>query len=167
MSLTVLHLAANRWWTGSADPVIQLASGLRARGHRVLLGVIPGDRFEAKAREAGFDIVPGLDLQARFQPFAFMRDVRRLSKVVAREGVDVIHCHHSHDHWLGMLIRDARDDRLVPVVRTFHAFRAVKSGRLARWLTSAFPPSACSASRAWPICRASRALPTRSRSVTS
>jgi len=58
MSLTVLHLAANRWWTGSADPVIQLASGLRARGHRVLLGVIPGDRFEAKAREAGFDIVP-------------------------------------------------------------------------------------------------------------
>src|SRR5256885_1726259 len=124
MSLTVLHLAANRWWTGSADPVIQLASGLRARGHRVLLGVIPGDRFEAKAREAGFDLVPGLDLQARFQPFAFMRDVRRLSKVVAREGVDVIHCHHSHDHWLGMLIRDARDDRLVPVVSAFRLLRA-------------------------------------------
>src|ERR1043166_1740819 len=102
MSLTVLHLAANRWWTGSADPVIQLASGLRARGHRVLLGVIPGDRFEAKAREAGFDIVPDLDLQARFQPFAFIRDVRRLSKVVAREGVDVIHCHHSHDIEAGL-----------------------------------------------------------------
>jgi len=134
MSLTVLHLAANRWWTGSADPVIQLAGGLRARGHRVLLGVIPGDRFEAKAREAGFDIVPGLSLQARLQPFAFVRDVRRLSTVVAREAVDVIHCHHSHDHWLGMLIRDSRDDRLVPVVRTFHAFRAVKNGRLARWL---------------------------------
>ena len=134
MSLTVLHLAANRWWTGSADPVIQLASGLRARGHRVLLGVIPGDRFEAKAREAGFDIVPGLSLQARLQPFALVRDVRRLSAVVGHEGVDVIHCHHSHDHWLSMLIRDARDERLVPVVRTFHAFRAVKSGRLARWL---------------------------------
>ena len=129
MSLTVLHLAANRWWTGSADPVIQLASGLRARGHRVLLGVIPGDRFEAKAREAGFDIVPGLDLQARFQPFAFMRDVRRLSKVVAREGVDVIHCHHSHDHWLGMLIRDARDDRLVPVVARHPQVREVMRTR--------------------------------------
>src|SRR5437870_5057675 len=134
MSLTVLHLAANRWWTGSADPVIQLASGLRARGHRVLLGVIPGDRFEAKAREAGFDIVPGLDLQARLQPLALLRDVRRLSAVIRDEGVDVIHCHHSHDNWLGRLIRDACDDRLVPVVRTFHAFRAVKSGRLARWL---------------------------------
>ena len=134
MSLTVLHLAANRWWTGSADPVIQLTTGLRARGHRVLLGVIPGDRFEAKARAAAVDIVPGLSLQTSLQPFAFVRDVRRLSAVVRDESVDVIHCHHSHDHWLSMLIRDARDDRLVPVVRTFHAFRAVKSGRLARWL---------------------------------
>lgn len=134
MSLTVLHLAANRWWTGSADPVVRLATGLRARGHRVLLGVIPGDRFEAKAREAGLDLVPGLILRARFQPLAFVRDVRRLSALVRGESVDVIHCHHSHDHWLSMLIRDERDDRMVPVVRTFHAFRAVKRGRAARWL---------------------------------
>src|SRR5262249_51980057 len=134
MSLTVLHLAANRWWTGSADPVIHLATGLRARGHRVLLGVIPGDRFETKARGAGVDVVPDLNLQARLHPLAILRDVRRLSAVIRRDGVDVIHCHHSHDHWLSMLIRDARDDRLVPVVRTFHAFRAVKGGRLARWL---------------------------------
>jgi glycosyltransferase involved in cell wall biosynthesis len=134
MSLTVLHLAANRWWTGGADPVIHLASGLRARGHRVLLGVIPGDRFEAKAREAGLDLVPGLSLRARWPPFAFVRDVRRLRALVRDESVDVIHCHHSHDHWLSMLIRGSRNDRLVPVVRTFHAFRAVRSGRIARWL---------------------------------
>ena len=51
--LVVLHLVANRWWTGSADPVIQLVRGLGARGHRVLLGLIPGAHFEDKAREAG------------------------------------------------------------------------------------------------------------------
>ena len=85
MSLTVLHLAANRWWTGSADPVIHLATGLRARGHRVLLGVIPGDRFETKARAAGVDVVPGLTLQARLQPLALLRDVRRLSAVIRNE----------------------------------------------------------------------------------
>ena len=51
--LVVLHLAANRWWTGSADPTIRLAVGLRARGHRILLGAIPGDRFESNTREAG------------------------------------------------------------------------------------------------------------------
>ena len=63
--LTILQLAANRWWTGSADPIIRVAVGLRERGHRILLGVIPGDRFEAKAREAGFEPVAGLALNAR------------------------------------------------------------------------------------------------------
>ena len=53
--LTVMHLVANRWWTGSAEPVIRLLTGLRGRGHRVLLGLIAGDRFEQKAREAGLD----------------------------------------------------------------------------------------------------------------
>jgi len=134
MSLCVLHLAANRWWTGSADPVIRMVTALRARGHRALLGVIPGDRFEAKAREAGVDIVAGLSLRARVDPLAFVRDVRRLRAIVRSEGVQVIHCHHSHDHWLSMLVRGARRGGPVPVVRTFHNFRSVKSGRIAQWL---------------------------------
>ena len=47
--MTILQLAANRWWTGSADPVIHLVTGLSARGHRVLLGIVRGDRFEVGA----------------------------------------------------------------------------------------------------------------------
>ena len=80
--LTVLHLAANRWWTGSADPVLRLLDGLRRRGHRPLLGVIPGDRFEAKAREAGFEPLPGLSLTPHMAPAAFVRDVMRLRRFV-------------------------------------------------------------------------------------
>jgi len=134
-SLTVLHLAANRWWTGSADPVLRLLDGLRRRGHRPLLGVIPGDRFEAKARDAGFDPVPGVSLAPPLAPGAFLRDVARLRRLVRHEGVQVIHVHHSHDHWLAMLVRarlDAR--RSVPIVRTFHNLRSVRSGTLERWL---------------------------------
>src|SRR3989442_1673928 len=54
-SLRVLNLVANRWWTGSADPALRLTLGLRARGHHALLGLAPGDKFEAKAREAGVE----------------------------------------------------------------------------------------------------------------
>ncbi len=133
-ALTVLHLVTNRWWTGSADPVIRLVAGLKARGHRVLLGAIAGDRFESKAREAGLALIPGLRLEPRFMPLAFARDLARLRAVVRTEGVDVIHCHHSHDHWLGLLARGARRGVRVPVVRTFHNFRSVKRGRLAAWL---------------------------------
>ena len=130
-ALTVLHLVANRWWTGSADPVLRLLDGLRRRGHRPLLGVIPGDRFEAKAREAGFEPLPGLRLTSRLAPLAFARDVARLRSTVRAEQVDVIHAHHSHDHWLAML---ARAGTAVPVVRTFHNLRSVRNGRLDRWL---------------------------------
>lgn len=130
MSLSILHLAANRWWTGSADPTIQLIAGLRARGHRVLLGVIPGDRFEAKAREAGLDLVEGLRLEPRFDVRGITADVARVRRVIREAHVDVVHAHHSHDHWLGWLAAGRR----VPVVRTFHNRRSVKVSRLARWL---------------------------------
>jgi phosphatidylinositol alpha-1,6-mannosyltransferase len=130
-ALVVLHLAANRWWTGSADPTIRLVTGLRQRGHRVLLGAIPGDRFEAKAREAGIALVAGLRLDPRAGPVALARDALRLRALVRTEGVDVVHVHHSHDHWLAALARPRRGGRRAPVVRTFHSLRAVRRDRLA------------------------------------
>ncbi|HEV8613920.1 MAG TPA: glycosyltransferase family 4 protein [Methylomirabilota bacterium] len=140
--LTILHLAANRWWTGSADPTIRLATGLRARGHRVLLAVIPGDRFESKAREAELDLVDGVRLQARLAPVALVRDVLRLRAVVHAHGVDILHAHHSHDHWLALLVRPRRaDGSRAAVVRTFHNARSVKRGLVSRALhrrTAAF-----------------------------
>jgi glycosyltransferase involved in cell wall biosynthesis len=131
-ALTVLHLAANRWWTGNADPVIHLVAGLRKRGHRVLLGLIPGDRFEAKAREAGIEPVAGLELRTRVSPLAFARDVRVLRSLVREEGVDLVHAHQSHDHWLAMLAAAGGGLR-VPVARTFHNVRSVRRGRAAAW----------------------------------
>jgi len=129
--LTVLHLAANRWWTGSADPIIHLVSGLRARGHRVLLGLIPGDRFETKAKQAGLEVVDGLHMDARLGPRALARDVLRVRSLIRDENVDIVHTHHSHDHWLAVLTRPKRaQGGRTPVVRTFHNLRAVRRDRL-------------------------------------
>ena len=127
--LTVLHLVANRWWTGSADPVIRLVQGLRARGHHVLLGLIPGDRFEAKAREAGIEPLPGLSLEAKVDPLGLARDLRTLRRLVRDKAVDVVHVHHSHDHWLGQLCHGR-----AALVRTFHNHRSVGLGWPARAL---------------------------------
>jgi glycosyltransferase involved in cell wall biosynthesis len=126
--LTILHLVANRWWTGSAEPVIRLSIGLRARGHRVRLGIIAGDRFEQKAREAGFEPLGGLSLEVRGNPLRALADRRRLREIVRAEEVDVIHVHHSHDHWLAWLGRGP-----AALVRTFHNRRAVRR----RWPTTA------------------------------
>lgn len=126
--LTVLHLVANRWWTGSAEPVIRLVRALRTRGHRALLGLIPGDRFEEKAREAGIEPVGGLSLEVQFHPVRLSRDIAALRRLVRAEGVDVVHAHHSHDHWLGLSCRGE-----AALVRTFHNRRSVKR----RWPSTA------------------------------
>jgi len=121
--LRVLHLAANRWWTGSADPIVRLLNGLQQRGHRVLLGIVRGDRFEVKAREAGIPLLSDLSLNPHFRPRDFLKDLLRLRRLVARNDIQIIHCHHSHDHWLGALCRSA-----AALVRTFHSLRAIKAG---------------------------------------
>ncbi len=131
--MTILHLAANRWWTGSADPIIHLVTGLSARGHRVLLGIVRGDRFEIKAREAGIEPLADLDLRPHGRPGPIVRDVLRLRALIARERVDVVHAHHSHDHWLARLATLAQRRR-VALARTFHNRRAVKTGLVARQL---------------------------------
>jgi glycosyltransferase involved in cell wall biosynthesis len=127
--LTILHLVANRWWTGSAEPVIRLLTGLRGRGHRVLLGLIAGDRFEQKAREAGLEPLPGLSLEVRGNPVHTLADLHRVRQAVRAEGVDVVHVHHSHDHWLGWLGRGRAG-----LVRTFHNARAVRLSWPSPWL---------------------------------
>ena len=119
--LTVLHVVANRWWTGSAEPVLRLVLGLQARGHRVLLGLAAGDRFETKAREAGIEPLEDLRLDVKSGPAAIVRDARRLRNLVTREGVDVVHVHHGHDHWLGWWGHGT-----AALIRTFHNLRSVR-----------------------------------------
>jgi len=133
-ALTVLHLATNRWWTGSADPTIQLASAQQAQGHRVLLAVPPGDRFEAKAREAGLTVLDGFHLRARLAPVQIARDAARLRRAAREHAVDVLHAHHSHDHWLAVLARPTVGSGRPPVARTFHTLRAVKRDAASRRL---------------------------------
>jgi L-malate glycosyltransferase len=118
--LTVLHVVANRWWTGSAEPTLRLVVGLRARGHHALLALAGGDRFEAKARETGVQPVEGLRLDVKSGLAVIVGDARRLGAFVRREGVDVVHAHHSHDHWLGWWGHGR-----AALVRTFHNERAV------------------------------------------
>jgi glycosyltransferase involved in cell wall biosynthesis len=127
--LTILHLVANRWWTGSAEPVLRLVLGLRARGHRALLGLAPGDKFEAKAREAGVDPVEGLRLDVKSRPLAVVGDASRLRSIVKSEGVDLVHAHHGHDHWLGWWGHGS-----AALVRTFHNERAVRTSWPDSWL---------------------------------
>src|SRR5262249_34684081 len=72
--------------------------------------------------------LPGLSLEARVSPRGVLGDIRAIRRLVASERIDVIHSHHSHDHWLAWLARGR-----AALVRTFHNQRAVSG----RWPTTA------------------------------
>ena len=103
--------------------------------------------------------------------------------------IDIVHAHHSHDHWLSLLDPAPARRRAAPavLVRTFHNVRSVKrsaAGRAAatgarrrcsrcrarsrraaaRW---GCRPSACVGSPARPTCRASAPPATAARSARS
>lgn len=130
-SLRLLHLVANRWWTGSADPALGLAVTLRRRGHEVAFACIRGDALEARARAAGLPPADGLSLEPTARPWGLLRDVRAIRALVRSRGVQVVHAHLTHDHWLAAL---ALRGTAVRLVRTVHHRRAVRADPLARWL---------------------------------
>jgi glycosyltransferase involved in cell wall biosynthesis len=88
-----------------------------------MLGLIAGDRFEVKAREADITPMAGLSLEVGFHPVATAGDILRLRRLIRRDGVDIVHVHHSHDHWLGEISRGS-----AALVRTFHNQGAVRGG---------------------------------------
>jgi glycosyltransferase involved in cell wall biosynthesis len=129
--LRILHVVANRWWTGSADPALDLARTLQARGHAVWFACIPGDALEAHVRESGVALVEGLSLERTARPWRIAAQVRGLRRMLRRLEIDVVHAHQTHDHWLAAAGRLGTAAR---VVRTVHHRRAVHGGPAARWL---------------------------------
>ena len=127
----VLHLIANRWWTGGADPALDLARSLRRRGHEVLFACIGGDALEAQARAAGLPPVETISLERTARPWVLVRDLRGLRRLVTERRVDLVHAHLTHDHWLTALAIMGTGVRLV---RTVHHRRALRRGPAARWL---------------------------------
>lgn len=129
--LRILHVVANRWWTGSADPALDLACRLRDRGHEVAFACIRGDVLEARVRAAGLPLVDGVSLERTGRPWGLLADVAGLGRILRARAIDVVHAHQTHDHWLAALARLGGGTRLV---RTVHHRRAVHGGPAGRWL---------------------------------
>lgn len=92
---------------------------------------IRGDALEAKARAVGMVPAGGLSLERTARPRILAADVRELRRLVRERGIEVVHAHQSHDHWLAILALARGRARLV---RSVHHRRAVHRGLATRWL---------------------------------
>ena len=129
--LRVLHVVANPWWTGSADPALDLARALKERGHSVWFACVRGDVLETHVRAAGIPLLEGVSLERTARPWRLASQTRGIRRALRDLEIDLVHAHQTHDHWVAALGRRGTGTRLV---RTVHHRRAAHSGPVARWL---------------------------------
>lgn len=101
--MKVLHLYANWKWTGPAEPAVNLAAGLAARGVEVSFACgrsVAGleNEIEGALAEREVAIVDGLRLGKHRHPLMDPLDRRALRKVVERLRPEILHCHLPNDH---------------------------------------------------------------------
>jgi glycosyltransferase involved in cell wall biosynthesis len=120
-----LHLFSDWKWTGPADPVVTLCDHLGRAGVDVALAFrnAPPDFAERTVGKAvvrrGVPVEDALRLNRYFSVRDWVHDVRAIHGRAAARGVDIIHCHLTHDHSLAVLSLFGRRKRPL-LVRTDH-----------------------------------------------
>jgi len=130
--MKVLHLVSRYRWTGCAEPAVNLCRFLAAAGVDSRLCCVPGGSLEREARELGTLLAPATALGRNYTPWGILSAARRLARYVASEGIDLLHAHTSHDHWLAGLSTRLSASPAVPLVRTHHETRRIRTGRVWR-----------------------------------
>jgi glycosyltransferase involved in cell wall biosynthesis len=97
--LRILHVyPKDDTFTGAAIQLFELVTGLKARGHDVVLATRPSDRWEARTRSAGITYYP--------VPMRSEVDVRsavRLARIVRRHGIEVVHAQKGRARTLALM----------------------------------------------------------------
>ena len=114
--LRVLHIASFNRWTGAAAPAFAEAESLRLAGHDAHYLYVGGANLETRLGGLHWSHP---DLERRSP----LRSLRTLRRLVARIDPQIVHTHLTNDHILAILAVPRR----VPVVRTFHSTRTLRS----------------------------------------
>lgn len=123
-------------WNGEVKIVGELAERLPSRGFRVSLATNPKAHVLTRIDTDSLTVVP-LELNKKKPGVlrALPRDLRKLADFIRAEQVDLIHSHASFDTWTAALA--LRRYRLhVPLVRTKHNVKKIRTGAVNRWYYS-------------------------------
>ena len=90
--LNILQTCFSESWGGLELQALEVTKQLRNRTHRVWLACMRGSRLEKEANAAGIEVLP-LNVSGYVHPIA----ISKLTQLIRREGIDIIHCQHSKD----------------------------------------------------------------------
>ncbi|GAB6099423.1 glycosyltransferase family 4 protein [Halanaerocella petrolearia] len=117
--LNILHIHSAKHFGGGEVHLYQLAKGLSARGHNLILAL----------REPMVEKFSELDVKIEELPLRNVLDlssITRLVKIITENQVDIIHVHRGKGYWLG--ITSAKLARRGKVVATRHILKPLGKG---------------------------------------
>jgi|GEM_PF-184801 len=130
-SLSVLITITDPWWNAAGYLAVELAAGLRDRGHQVWVMGRPGTPALAKAAGLGIPTI-GLPLH-RQDPVSVTRNILRIRSILRELPVTLInaHCPMGHSHVAAALFGMGRN---TPMIRTVCDPRPPYCNIANRWL---------------------------------
>jgi glycosyltransferase involved in cell wall biosynthesis len=110
--LTIVHTEWSKGWGGQEIRIVSEASGVGARGHRVVIAARPECQILARASAAGLATYP-LPMRNGFD----LRAIAALGRIIRREQADIVNTHSSVDSWVGAFAAKLTRTKLI---RTRH-----------------------------------------------
>lgn len=126
----VLVLYSYRYWTGAAEPALTLARDLGRAGHSVRVAV---DRLRAgniaqRAQALDLSLLDGVRCSSHAMPWQSLRDIWLLRRHLRTLRGAIVHCHLTHDHWLGYGSLRGNGLGSHRLVRSIHLERSLGAG---------------------------------------
>ncbi len=119
MSLRILLTDFHRVGGGQVEYVLSLAEQLRAAGHEPAIAARADSRLAAECRERELRLYDAFYFSRGMRPLEFWKDLRRASRLLRSDVIDLVHVNGSQDHWVFALARWRTRSR-IPIVRTRH-----------------------------------------------
>ena len=127
--LSILHTESSTGWGGQEIRILTEATGMIARGHKVVLVTPPEAEIAPAAVKRG---IPTVTLPIAWKNWAGFRAMRAYLKAHGHE-FDVINTHSSTDSWL-VAAACATLTKTPPLVRTRHVSTTIHNKLTTKWL---------------------------------
>ncbi|MEN8264223.1 MAG: glycosyltransferase family 4 protein [Nitrospirota bacterium] len=131
--MKILHTEASTGWGGQEIRILREVTGMRDRGHEVMIAAPPGSGIFINSKKEGFKTVP-VEFKRRnlLQIFFFLKNL------IEKESIDIVNTHSSKDSWLAMpAARIAKNNPFI--IRTRHLSTPVSRGLMSRFLYNVLP----------------------------
>jgi L-malate glycosyltransferase len=96
--MRILYLTESMKWSGGAHQLLLMAAALKRKGHQITVGCQEGSDVARRAEETGLP-VERLRLRQDYDALA----AYRVSRLVRRDGIEVLHAQHPTAHAIGLM----------------------------------------------------------------